>query len=113
LVLGDAAELCKVVVNLLHNAREATAGLPPRVEVGCAGQAFLRVIDQGCGMSEEFIRTRLFRPFETTKKKGMGIGLYQCRQVIEGHGGRIEVRSTPGEGSVFTVWLPTEEETAG
>jgi len=113
LVLGDAAELCKVVVNLLHNAREAAAGHPPRVEVGCAGQAFLRVVDQGCGMSEEFIRARLFRPFETTKKKGMGIGLYQCRQVIEGHGGRIEVRSTPGEGSVFTVWLPTEEEAAG
>lgn len=112
-VWGDAAELIKVVVNLLHNAREAAAGNPPRIEVGCAGQAFLRVVDQGCGMSEEFIRTRLFQPFETTKKKGMGIGLYQCRQVIEGHGGRIEVHSTPGEGSVFTVWLPTQAAVAG
>ncbi len=57
-------------------------------------------------MSEEFVRKRLFRPFETTKKKGFGIGLYQCRHIVEAHGGTIEVKSSPGAGSEFTVWLP-------
>jgi len=104
---GDATELQKVILNLIHNAREAsTPGNGPSIEVGKEEMAFVRVIDQGCGMAEEFIRTRLFKPFETTKKKGMGVGLYQCRQIIEGHGGRIEVKSAEGEGSAFTVWLP-------
>jgi len=109
-VWGDGAELQKVVLNLLHNAREASGpGGPVRVEVGRADMGFVRVMDRGCGMTEEFVRTRLFKPFETTKRKGMGIGLYQCRQVIEGHGGRIEVKSAVGEGASFTVWLPLAE----
>ena len=49
---------------------------------------------------------RLFEPFVTTKRKGLGIGLYQCRQIIEAHGGRIEVESCVGGGSTFTLWLP-------
>jgi hypothetical protein len=57
-------------------------------------------------MSAEFIRERLFKPFATTKQKGFGIGLYQCRQIVEAHGGRIEVKSAVGEGTEFTVWLP-------
>jgi len=104
---GDAAELQKVILNLIHNAREAgTLGNGASIEVGKEGMAFVRVIDQGCGMEEEFIRTRLFKPFETTKKQGMGVGLYQCRQIIEGHGGKIDVKSAVGKGSIFTVWLP-------
>ena len=73
----DAGEIQKVVQNLLINAREASGreeliGL----EVGQAGEAYLRVSDLGCGMSEEFIRERLFQPFQTTKTNGFGIGLY-------------------------------------
>jgi putative PEP-CTERM system histidine kinase len=103
----DRSEIAKVVQNLLLNALDATAGNGPvRLEVGCDGMAFIRCLDQGCGMSAEFIRERLFNPFATTKQKGFGIGLYQCRQIVEAHAGRIEVKSTPGEGTEFTVWLP-------
>jgi signal transduction histidine kinase len=63
------------------------------------------VIDQGCGIPAHFIRSELFKPFKTTKSQGLGIGLYQCRKVVEAHGGRIEVRSQEGKGSVFTVWF--------
>ena len=106
-VCADEKELEKVLLNLFHNAREASASEQAIVvEVGAREQAYVRVCDSGEGMSEEFVRTRLFKPFETTKKKGMGIGLYQCRQVVENHGGRIDVQSTLGQGSVFTVWLP-------
>ncbi|MCA1796594.1 MAG: PEP-CTERM system histidine kinase PrsK [Geobacteraceae bacterium] len=109
-VCGDDAELEKVLLNLLHNAREASdSDQPITVTVGQDKQAYVRVKDQGCGMSKDFIRTRLFTPFESTKKKGMGIGLYQCRQVIENHGGRIEVESVPEQGATFTLWLPLAE----
>jgi putative PEP-CTERM system histidine kinase len=112
---GDAAEavvdrdeLHKVVLNLLLNAVDAMDGRGTvfcRVGVDEQGP-FVAVEDSGCGMEEEFLRGKLFQPFVTTKKKGLGIGLYQCKQIIEAHGGRIEVRSTMGEGSVFTVRLP-------
>jgi hypothetical protein len=98
----------KVVQNLVLNAREA-GGSSVLVEVGCDRAPFVRVSDQGCGMSEAFIRQRLFRPFQTTKAKGFGIGLYQCRNIVEAHGGRIEVESRVGEGSCFTVVLPVDK----
>jgi hypothetical protein len=60
-------------------------------------------------MEREFIDNHLFRPFRTTKKKGLGIGLYQCRQIVAAHGGRIDVDSAPGKGAVFTVYLPAVE----
>jgi putative PEP-CTERM system histidine kinase len=102
----DAEGIRKVVLNLILNAFEASAeGTPVEIEIGEQGQAFIRVTDRGCGMSQEFVRTRLFRPFETTKKKGSGIGLYQCRQIVAAHGGRIDVESTSGAGSSFTVYL--------
>lgn len=106
-VRADAAEMEKVLLNLLHNAREASdPDQQITVTVGQDNQAYVRVRDHGCGMSEDFIRTRLFAPFESTKKKGMGIGMYQCRQVVENHGGRIEVESSPAQGTIFTLWLP-------
>lgn len=107
MALMDAAEIQKVVLNLVINAREACGNREPvTVEVAAAEMALLRVRDRGCGMTEEFIRSRLFKPFETTKNKGFGIGLYQCRQVVLAHGGRIEVESVAGQGTVFTVLLP-------
>ncbi|EHJ46110.1 multi-sensor signal transduction histidine kinase [Solidesulfovibrio carbinoliphilus subsp. oakridgensis] len=105
----DRAEMSKVLVNLFRNAMEASQGnRPVEVEVGREGQPYVKVSDSGCGMDEEFIRKRLFVPFATTKDKGhgMGIGLYQSKQIVEAHGGRLMVESQPGRGSTFTVLLP-------
>jgi hypothetical protein len=103
----DRDEMEKVIINLLVNAIEAGAPTDTlRLEIGCNERPFFKVIDQGCGMTTEFIRERLFRPFSSTKPKGFGIGLYQCRQIVEAHKGQIDVLSTPGEGTTFTVWLP-------
>ncbi len=103
----DEGEIQKVVQNLLINAREASGSNEPiGLEVGQTEEAYLKVSDSGCGMTEEFIRERLFQPFQTTKAKGFGIGLYQCKNIVEAHGGRIEVDSRVGEGTTFTVWLP-------
>jgi putative PEP-CTERM system histidine kinase len=104
---ADPEETGKVLLNLLLNAVEASGGVGSvSVEVGSDDSAWVRVSDQGCGMSAEFLRTRLFKPFSTTKEKGLGIGLYQCRQIVKAHGGRIEVLSEEGKGSTFTVMLP-------
>lgn len=109
MALLDAQEIEKVVHNLVLNALEAD-GAPVLVEVGEDQGAYLRVTDHGCGMSEEFIQKRLFQPFQTTKVKGFGIGLYQCKNIVESHGGKFEVRSRPGEGATFTVLLPGAED---
>ncbi len=108
LVAVDEEEIYKVVLNLLVNAVEATQpSLPVKVSYGqrdCF--AFIRVMDSGCGMSAQFIEERLFKPFETTKKHGFGIGLYQSKQIIVAHGGDIEVTSNEGQGTEFVILLP-------
>lgn len=104
---ADRDELQKVVLNLMLNAVEATGGCGPvTVEVGEREAPFVKVRDQGCGIPEDFLHSGLFSPFVTTKKKGLGIGLYQSKQIIEAHGGTIEVVSKVHYGSEFTVWLP-------
>lgn len=104
---ADREELQKVALNLMLNAVESTEGnTPVIVEVGENGSPFIRVKDEGCGITESFKQHVLFKPFTSTKKQGMGIGLYQSKQIIEAHGGRIEVESSIDQGSEFTVWLP-------
>jgi putative PEP-CTERM system histidine kinase len=107
-VVADDEEIYKVVLNLLMNAKEASpVEAAVRVECGRnAQQAYLRVIDFGCGMTRQFIEEKLFKPFETTKKHGFGIGLYQCRQIMDAHGGSICVESAVGEGTTFALQLP-------
>ncbi len=103
----DREEVEKVVLNLVLNSLDASEGIGPvGVEVANNAMAVIKVADQGCGMSEEFIKKDLVKPVRTTKKKGLGIGLYQCKQIVEAHGGRIEVESREGAGSTFTVLLP-------
>ena len=85
-----------VVENLVINALEAMGAKGGRLTVE-AGElegdlVFFSVADTGVGMTEEFIKTRLYRPFSTTKNKGIGLGLFTCREVVEAHGGRLEVR---------------------
>jgi putative PEP-CTERM system histidine kinase len=104
----DREQMHKVIVNLLVNAKEASpAGAEIRIATGERnGYGVLAVTDQGCGMSVDFLRQRLFKPFQTTKKKGIGIGMFQSKMIVEAHGGRIEVESTEGAGTTFRVLLP-------
>jgi putative PEP-CTERM system histidine kinase len=109
----DTEEIKSVILNLILNALDSldNDGVV-EVETGtCEDTAFIRVKDNGCGMTQDFIDNHLFRPFRTTKEKGLGIGLYQCKQIIEAHGGRCEAESSIGKGSVFTVYLPWTKET--
>ena len=107
-IFCDPEQILKVAVNLIFNAREAVTQtgqvhLQTRQE---NGSVILSVSDTGCGMSEEFIRRSLFRPFQTTKKNGLGIGMFQSKMIVEAHKGRIEVESEPGKGTTFRVFLP-------
>jgi putative PEP-CTERM system histidine kinase len=107
-VMMDPEQIHKVLTNLIMNANEAVNGKGV-IRVATAYErdtiAF-SVKDNGCGMSEEFIADSLFRPFQTTKKKGLGIGLYHCKLIVEAHHGKIEVNSSVGEGTEFRVILP-------
>jgi signal transduction histidine kinase len=73
------------------------------------GYAVLAVDDNGKGMSREFVERRLFRPLQTTKASGLGIGLYQCRHIIQSYGGTLAAESEEGKGTRMTVKLPIAE----
>ena len=107
-VVVDREQLQNVVTNLLMNAREAVGSNGQiRVETSQReGRAVLSVADNGCGMSPEFLRHSLFRPFQTTKKKGLGIGMFQSKLIVEAHRGSIQVESEPGKGTRFGIFLP-------
>ena len=104
----------RVVGHLVQNAIDATreAG-EVRIRVGAEGaDAVIEIADSGCGMSEAFVRERLFRPFQTTKGNGMGIGAYEVAQYAKDMGGRIEVDSRPGAGTRFKLRFPLERNGA-
>jgi putative PEP-CTERM system histidine kinase len=106
----DPAQIQKVVTNLLLNAREAL-NRDGKIRISTKQRdtwAVLTVADNGCGMSPEFISRSLFRPFSTTKKKGIGIGMFHCKMIVEAHHGRIEVESELGKGTAFHVLLPLQ-----
>jgi putative PEP-CTERM system histidine kinase len=103
----DREQLNKVITNLVLNATEA-ASHDGRVRVATEqenGWVVLTVDDNGCGMSDDFLQQSLFRPFQTTKKNGLGIGMFQSKMIVEAHGGRIAVASQPGKGTTFQVFL--------
>ena len=109
-VVIDREQLQNVVTNLLLNARDAV-GMDGQIRVETSqfeGRAVLSVADNGCGMSPDFLRDSLFRPFQTTKKKGLGIGMFQSKMIVEAHRGNIQVESEPGKGTKFGVFLPLE-----
>jgi signal transduction histidine kinase len=110
LVEADPDQLQQVVLNLILNAQDA---------VGPDGRIILRtetvgsdpqlvVEDNGCGMDHATM-TGLFRPFRSTKGKGLGIGLYQCRKILQAHGGTLNVESEQGKGTRFVVRLRAHE----
>jgi putative PEP-CTERM system histidine kinase len=109
-IQADREQIRSVLTNLLLNARDAVSnGGEIKLETTeCNGQVILSVADTGCGMTAEFLRTSLFRPFRTTKTHGIGIGMFQTKVIVEAHGGMIQVVSAPEQGSTFRVILPID-----
>lgn len=107
---GDQDMLEQVFVNLVRNALEAmpkggTLTLEGSYEE-TTSRVHVRVADTGHGMDPTFLAQSLFRPFATTKRGGLGIGLYQCKNIVEEHGGEIAVASRTGRGTRVDVYLP-------
>lgn len=110
----DRDQFGSVINNLLLNARDAV-GSEGEVKIQTAAEnewAIVSVADNGCGMTPEFVRSSLFRPFQTTKKKGLGIGMFQSKMIVEAHQGRILVKSEPAVGTTFRIMLPLSTQTA-
>ncbi|GAB2860596.1 PEP-CTERM system histidine kinase PrsK [Pseudoduganella ginsengisoli] len=107
-VVADWERLERVLGHLIQNAIEATPkDGSVNITLGQSGNAVLvEISDTGQGMTEEFIRDRLFKPFESTKPAGMGIGAFESREYIHELGGRLDVSSTPQRGTTFRVTLP-------
>jgi two-component system NtrC family sensor kinase len=113
-VLGDEARLGQLFLNLLVNAAQAIPpGNPSSHRIGIrtfqdGASVIIEVEDTGCGMSSAQV-ARIFEPFFTTKapEKGTGLGLSICREIVKEHEGRLDVHSELGQGSRFTVRLPT------
>lgn len=110
-VAAQAEPLEQVLLHLVQNAVDASAPDTPvflRVSVdglnGC-----IEVVDSGIGMSPEFVRSRLFKPFVSTKQGGFGIGAYEARELVRAMHGRLDVESREGLGSRFEVRLPLAE----
>ena len=104
----DPEQFRSVLHNLVLNAAEAIPGEGTiLVETGLEnGDAILAVTDTGRGMTQEFMRQKLFRPFQTTKPRGLGIGLYQCRHIVQTFGGSLTADSQEGKGTRMLVKLP-------
>jgi signal transduction histidine kinase len=126
-VMAHRDRLERVIGHLIQNAAEACDPATGRVELTLGeqdGRAVIEVRDNGRGMSESFLREKLFQPFTSTKAHGMGIGAFESREYLRELGGMLEVESTEGVGTIFRVRLPlarapvtdpkrTREEEAG
>ena len=113
---ADPEQLATVIEHLIRNAQQAISG-NGSVRVCLAEQgsmAQVSIVDSGCGMSPEFVRERLFRPFDSTKgSESMGIGAYQAREYIRSLGGQVEVHSEVGTGTTFSLSLPLSDAGQG
>ena len=109
----DEETLFSVLNHLIQNAQEASE-VDQQVNVMLRqdnGIVEIAIEDSGSGMTESFIEKRLFKPFDTTKgNAGMGIGVFEAKQFMENMSGRLLVKSRPGEGSVFTLQFPNQEQ---
>jgi putative PEP-CTERM system histidine kinase len=109
--VADPVRLEQALAHLVQNAIDASpGGAAVRISYGRrGGEAAIEISDRGEGMSADFIRTRLFQPFASTKENGFGVGAFEARSLVAAMGGRIEVDSREGEGSRFTLFLPLGE----
>lgn len=114
-VRAHAERLERVIGHLVQNAVEACSVRGEvKVQVQAeAGMVSVIVTDNGKGMSERFIRNRLFRPFTSSKPHGMGIGTFESREYIREIGGRLDVQSQPGKGTSFRIALPLATDAMG
>jgi two-component system, LuxR family, sensor kinase FixL len=117
-VLADSVQIQQVVLNLVRNAAEAMEAVDHR-ELSIAtrastigGIAEIEVADSGPGIASE-LADRLFQPFATTKKNGMGLGLSICREIVEAHHGQISAEPNPTGGTIFRVRLPMPPQEGG
>ena len=112
--IGHEERLEHVIGHLVQNALDATAArgqVRVRLQRG-DGTAIVEVVDTGVGMTAEFVRQHLFKPFETTKPTGMGIGVYESSQYVSGLGGRIVYDSSPDAGTRVRIELPQRDASA-
>ncbi|WP_294250192.1 XrtA/PEP-CTERM system histidine kinase PrsK [uncultured Sphingomonas sp.] len=107
IAIAEPAALEQLLVHLIQNAIEASpADAPVTIALATDEEnAIIDVIDRGCGMSPGFVRTRLFKPFTSSKPGGFGLGTFEAQQLVQGMGGRIEVSSREGQGTRFRVVL--------
>ena len=113
--LAHEERLERVIGHVVQNAIDATADTSGRVVVRWYAEdqfAVVEVVDSGIGMTAEFLRGRLFRPFQTTKPHGMGVGMNESFQYVSGIGGQIAVESSPNSGTRFRIMLRTAGKAA-
>ncbi|MPL63525.1 Adaptive-response sensory-kinase SasA [bioreactor metagenome] len=106
-VQGDQAQLKQVVINIMRNAIDAVDE-QGHIEVTltqCSEMIAIEIKDDGVGIPEEVL-LKIGTPFYTTKPNGTGLGLSVCFNILESHGGKLEIRSKVGVGTTFTIWLP-------
>jgi putative PEP-CTERM system histidine kinase len=108
LVHAQREALEQALVHLVQNAIEASGeGQPVFVNaVADRLSGMIEVVDSGEGMTPEFVRTRLFKPFHSSRAGGFGIGAFEARELVRAMGGRLEVESRPGLGTRFSIHLP-------
>ncbi len=117
MVMGNADKLKQLFLNVIQNACQACApggSVNVSIEVGrnpanVYSEAVVRVVDNGAGIPSDMVE-KIFDPFFTTKDIGTGLGLPICQKIAELHAGRIEVNSTPGLGSTFSIFLPMKDD---
>ena len=107
-IRANKDQLLAIFGHLVQNAQDATPddGEISIIQSTADQQLVIEFRDTGHGMDEDFIKNQLFRPFKSTKGKGMGIGVYETKEIVHALGGSIDVESTPGRGSCFTIKLP-------
>ncbi|MBK1678441.1 histidine kinase, partial [Rhodospirillum rubrum] len=108
-IVCPGREMASVLDHLLQNAIDAVAASGGAVRLSHregGGQAIVEVTDEGPGMEDAFIADGLFRPLNSTKSAGLGIGAFQCREIVRRMGGQLSVTSDRGRGTRMTVLLP-------
>lgn len=114
-IMIDPDMLERALENIIINATEAMQnGGRLMITVGRKGKRTqIAIEDNGTGMTDEFIRERLFKPFQTTKKHGTGLGLWQVKNIVDQMGGTVDISSCLTEGTCFTISIPEAKACSG